>query len=416
MNEFTLEYARQQDQVDDLAAYRDQFHLPKGKNGLPKIYFSGNSLGLQPKKTKDYIQAELEDWSAMGAKGHFYARNPWFHYHKLLKKGLAHLVGAQENEVVAMNSLTVNLHLAFVSFFRPNPERYKIVMSKKSFSSDRYAIQSQLSFHGIDPKKGLLEVGNDSGVIDPVELEELIKAHGHEVALIWLEGVSYISGQVIDVEAIVRMGHRYGCKVGFDLAHAIGNIPLKLHSWDVDFAVWCNYKYVNAGPGAVGGLFVHQRHGFDVSRPQFLGWWGVNEDRRFFMSETFEPLEGVDSFQLSNVPIISSAALRASLDLFMEAGMDRVRKKSINLTGYAEKLLLHHCKHRIRILTPQHPSQRGCQLSIVFEKNAKKIFQELLERDVSCDWREPNVIRIAPAPLYNSFEEVFHFVERLNQI
>lgn len=416
--QFSLDYAKAQDQKDPLNQFRSKYFIPKGANGQEKIYFSGNSLGLQPKQTRDYVMQDLNDWATMGSKGHLHAKNPWVSYQKISKKTLGEIVGAKETEVVAMNSLTVNFHLMMVSFYRPTKERHKILMLKNAFPSDQYGFKSQVRYHGYSEQDVLIQVGPKAseGILDPQELYQTIEEHGKEIAVILIEGVSYLTGQLFDIQKVAELGHKHGCFVGVDLAHAVGNIPLHLHDWDVDFAMWCHYKYINAGPGVVGGCFVHERFSGDKNMPRFEGWWGHDESRRFLMEPDFSPMKGVNAWQLSNVPILSAAALQASLDIFAEAGIENLRKKSIQLTGYAEYLLKEHCKHKIQIITPSDPKQRGCQLSIAFANDGKKIFEKLLEANVVCDWREPNVIRIAPTPLYNTFEDVYRFVDQVNKV
>jgi len=415
--EFSLQYAQSMDQKDPLRKFRDKFYFPKGKNGQDKTYFSGNSLGLQPKQTRDYVMQDLDDWSKLAVKGHFHAQTPWAYYQRRSKKGFAEVVGAKEVEVVAMNSLTVNLHLMMVSFYRPTKSRNKILMLKNAFPSDQYMFKSQVRFHGFN-ESSLIQVGPKAseGLLDPQELYDVIEKQGKEISLILLEGVSYLTGQLFDMKKITELGHKHGCIVGFDLAHAVGNVPMQLHDWGVDFAVWCNYKYMNSGPGVVGGCFVHDRFSKDKNIPRFEGWWGHDESRRFLMEPDFVPMEGVDAWQLSNVPILSSAALQASLDIFLEAGIQNLRKKSIELTQYMYVLLTKHCKHKVKIITPADPDQRGCQLSTAYEGNGKKVYEKLIEADMVCDWREPNVIRVAPTPLYNSFEDVYRFVETVNKV
>jgi kynureninase len=416
--EFSLNFAKSMDQKDPLRKYRDQFFIPKGDSGKDKIYFSGNSLGLQPKQTKKYVEQELNDWAAMGSKGHLHAKNPWVTYQKISKKGFASIVGAKEHEVVAMNSLTVNLHLMMVSFYRPTKQRYKILMLKNAFPSDQYAFKSQVRSHGYAEKEAIIQIGPSAseGILSPQDLYATIEKHGPEIAVILLEGVSYLTGQYFDMKKITELGHQQGCVVGFDLAHTTGNIPLQLHDWNVDFAMWCNYKYLNSGPGVVGGCYVHERFSQLKDFPRFEGWWGHDESRRFLMEPDFSPMAGVDAWQLSNVPILSSAALQASLDIFLDAGIENLRKKSIQLTHYLEYLLKEHCTHKPTIVTPSDSSQRGCQLSMAFKTGGKKIFESLLASNAVCDWREPNVIRAAPVPLYNSFEDVYRFVEILNGV
>ncbi len=416
--EFSLEFAKSMDQKDPLRSYRNQFYFPKTANGKDKVYFSGNSLGLQPKSTRSYVEQEMKDWETLAVKGHFLSKNPWYTYQRILKKGLAECVGAQEHEVTAMNSLTANLHFLFVSFYRPTKQRYKILMLKNAFPSDQHALRSQVKFHGYDPKTSLIQIGPSAseGILDPKELYSVIEKQGQEIALIFLEGVNYLTGQLFDMKKITELGHAQGCTVGFDLAHATGNVPMHLHDWDVDFAMWCNYKYMNSGPGVVGGAFVHDRFSKDKTIPRFEGWFGHNEDTRFLNEAEFDPMPGVDAWQVSNVPILSSAALKASLDMFVEVGMENLRKKSLQLTAYAEFLLKEHCKHKVDIVTPSDPAQRGCQLSTAIEGIGKKVYEKLIESGVICDWREPNIIRIAPVPFYNSFEDIYHFVEILNGV
>ena len=414
----TLEFAELLDAQDPLRARRDHFFIPNDEYGQPKIYFTGNSLGLQPKIAGSFVEQEMKDWANLGSKGHLHAQNPWLHYHKLLKKGLASVVGAKESEVSAMQSLTTNLHLMMTTFFRPTKERHKILMLKNAFPSDQYAIKSQLRLHGLSEASSLIQIGPKAseGTLDPEELCKTIQEHGKEIALILIEGVSYLTGQFFDLKTITELGHQYGCKVGFDLAHAAGNVPLQLHDWNVDFAVWCNYKYLNSGPGAVGGCFVHEKYSNQQDLPRMEGWWGHSEGRRFLMEPDFQPMEGVDAWQLSNVPIISASLLRASLSIFDEVGMNTLRQKSLILTGYLEFLLNEHCDQKLKIVTPSNPDQRGCQLSIAFENDAKSIFDRLITSGVSCDWREPNIIRVAPVPMYNSFEEVYQFVQIINRL
>ncbi len=407
--EFSVQFAKSMDQKDPLRKYREQFLIPRDKNDHESIYFCGNSLGLQPKQTKKYVEQELNDWAEMAVEGHVHSKNPWVSYEKISKKGLAELVGAKEHEVVAMNSLTANLHLMMVSFYKPTKERHKILMLKNAFPSDQYALKSQVRSHGYSEKDSIIQIGPSAseGLLDSEELYATIEKHGSEIALILLEGVSYITGQFFDLKKITEIGHKHGCMVGFDLAHTVGNVPLQLHDWDVDFAMWCSYKYLNSGPGAVGGCFVHERFSGRKDIKRFEGWWGHSEERRFLMEPDFVPMKGVDAWQLSNVPILSSAALQASLDIFLDAGIENLRKKSIELTGYLEFLLKEHCVHKPTIVTPSDPNQRGCHLSISFKNNGKKIFESLIANGVVCDWREPNVIRTAPVPLYNSFEDVY---------
>ena len=405
------------DRADPLRAYRARFHIPQ-HGGHDEIYLCGNSLGLQPRDTPRYVQEELEDWQRFAVKGHFAGRRPWMPYHELFTEKTARVVGARPLEVVNMNSLTVNLHLMMVSFYRPTPQRHKIVIERGAFPSDRYAMESQVRFHGLDPDRSLIELAprKDDAYITVEEIETLLAMQGGEIALLMLPGVQYYSGQVFDMERIVRAGHQAGCMVGFDLAHATGNIPLRLHDWNVDFAVWCNYKYMNAGPGAVAGCFVHERHARAFDRPRLAGWWGHDKASRFRMGPEFTPMAGAEGWQLSNPPVLGLAPLLASLEIFDEAGMEALRAKSVKLTGYLEFLLNEKLGQHVDILTPSDPAQRGCQLSLRLHQGrdaARRVFERLEAAGVTGDWREPDVIRVAPVPLYNSFSDVFSFVQIL---
>ncbi|MEM0996713.1 MAG: kynureninase [Bacteroidota bacterium] len=414
----TRAFAGEMDRQDPLRHYRDQFHLPLRANGHPHLYFCGNSLGLQPKITRRYVEQELADWERLGVEGHFHARNPWMPYHEFLTETTARVVGALPSEVVVMNSLTVNLHLLMVSFFRPTPERFKIIIEADAFPSDRYAVTSQLKFHGYDPAEALIELRSKSGhpVIPTEEILEVIEREGDQVALVMLGGVNYYTGQAFAMEKIAAAGHAKGCTVGFDLAHAAGNLHLKLHEWNVDFACWCSYKYLNSGPGGLSGIFVHERHA-TADLPRFAGWWGHNQDNRFQMPPDFEPMPGAEGWQLSNPPILALAALRASMEIFDEVGMARLREKSERLTGYLEFLIQNRIQSdAMRVITPSDPAQRGCQLSLqTLTPDGRALFDRLTEAGVIADWREPDVIRLAPVPLYNTFTEVWDFVELLRE-
>lgn len=407
------EFAAQMDAADPLAEYREKFHIPLTKAGTPSIYFCGNSLGLQPKATESALLQELKDWQDLGVEGHFEARNPWLPYHEFLTRQYAHIMGAKPHEVVAMNTLTVNLHLMMVSFYRPADTRFKIVIEENAFPSDQYAVKSQIEYHGYEVSDALIELKAREGE-DLIRMED-VRAHldkeGENIALIMLGGVNYYTGQFFDMQEITRLGHEKGCVVGFDLAHAAGNLPVKLHDWDVDFACWCSYKYLNSGPGSVAGCFVHEKHAKDYDLPRFAGWWGHDKDTRFKMGPDFTPIEGVEGWQLSNPPILSLAAVKASLDIFEEVGMDRLREKSLKLTGYLEFLLNNLNSDAFKIMTPSDPERRGCQLSIVVHEGGRAVFDALTEAGVICDWREPDCIRVAPVPLYNSFGDVYKFVE-----
>ncbi len=416
--ENSLAFARKLDKQDLLKSFRKQFYLPKVK-GKTAIYLTGNSLGLQPKSTKATINQELEDWATLGVEGHVYARRPWLYYHKFSKKALTRLVGANSSEVVSMNQLTVNLHLMMTSFYKPTKTRYKILTEAGAFSSDQYAFESQLKFHTINPHEGLIELKPRSGEFR-LRTEDIVKAiddHKDEIALVIFGAVQYYSGQFFNLKAITEAGHKAGALVGFDLAHAIGNVPLSLHKDEVDFAVWCSYKYLNSGPGGVAGAFVHAKHASNFSLTRLAGWWGHDENVRFQMKKGFVPMKGVDGWQLSNFPILSGAAHLASLQQFEKAGIKNLRKKSILLTDYMEHLLksIPAASELFTIITPSESEARGCQLSLLMKKNGKKIFKQIAKAGVIADWREPDVIRVAPVPMYNSFEDVFRFYEIFNR-
>lgn len=407
------EYAETLDAKDELARYRQQFHIPVDASGNELLYLCGNSLGLQPKTVRHYVEQELQDWQQLGVRGHEHGRNPWIPYHEYLATQTSHLAGALPSEVVVMNTLTVNLHLMMVSLYRPVKNRHKIVIESNPFPSDRYAVESQIKFHGYDPEESLVELKPRHGedVIRCDDIEEYLRREGSSVALVMLGGVNYYSGQAFDMERITRAGHAQGCVVAFDLAHAMGNIVLRLHDWDVDFAVWCSYKYLNGGPGTIGGCFVHERHGVQSDFPRFAGWWGNNKSTRFLMGPEFDPIPGAEGWQLSNPSVLSMAALKASLDIFEEIGMTRLRGKSELLTGYLEFLLRQIGTEAFSIISPSDPQQRGAQLSIRLRRDGKRIFDRLTGEGVVCDWREPDVIRAAPVPLYNSFLDVYRFSE-----
>jgi kynureninase len=417
--ENSLSFARKLDRQDPLKSFRGKFHHPV--IGQKKVlYFTGNSLGLQPKLTRQYLLEELEDWAKLGVEGHVHASRPWLYYHKFSKKALARLTGAKPVEVVAMNQLTVNLHLLLTSFFRPGGKRYKILTEAGAFSSDQYAFESQLKLHHLNPAEALIEIKPRPGewTLRTEDIVKSIHQHADELALVIFGAVQYYTGQFFNLPEITRAAHAAGAYCGFDLAHAIGNVPLSLHRDAVDFAVWCSYKYLNAGPGGMAGAFVHEKHARDFSLPRLAGWWGHDEKQRFQMKKGFIPMPGVDGWQVSNVPVLSGAALLASLQLFEEAGIKTLRKKSLLLTGYLEFLLKsvpHHEKY-FTIITPSHPEERGCQLSIFMKSNGKKIFDHLTKAGVMADWREPDVIRVAPVPLYNSFEGVFRLADIFKKI
>ncbi len=414
----SLDYAKQQDITDSLAKFRNKFHIPKNANGEELIYLCGNSLGLQPKITSDYIKLVLDDWAKFGVEGHTVAEFPWLPYHEFLTENMAKIVGAKPSEVVVMNTLTTNLHLMMVSFFQPTKTKYKIVVESDAFPSDKYAVESQLKFHGIDPKEGLILWKPRKGeeLCRFEDLEEIMKIHGNEIALLMIGSTNYYTGQSFPLKKITELGHKYNCMVGFDLAHGAGNIQPNLHETGADFAVWCTYKYLNSGPGSLGGCFVHERHANNEKLKRFSGWWGHNKKTRFNMRHDFDALPGAEGWQLSNPPILSMAAIRASLDTFAEAGFENLRKKSEKLTGYLEFLLDEMKNDAINVITPRNPEERGCQLSIQVKKADKILHSKLTNAGVISDWREPDVIRVAPAPLYNSFEDVFRFSEKLKKV
>jgi kynureninase len=416
--ETSAAFAAEMDAQDPLRHFRERFHFPKAANGEPYIYLCGHSLGLQPKTVREYVEQELKDWELLGVEAHFRGRHPWMPYHEFLAKQAARLVGAKPSEVVVMNSLTVNLHLMMVSFYRPTAQRHKIVIEGSAFPSDQYAVKSQLKFHGFDPAASLIELRPRAGeaTLRDEDIVALIEREGDSIALIMLGGVNYSSGQAFDMQAITKAGHAQGCAVGFDLAHAAGNLLLHLHDWDVDFAVWCSYKYLNGGPGCIGGCFVHERHAHDATLPRFAGWWGHDPATRFSMGPDFHPTPGADGWQLSNPSILSMAALRASLDLFEEAGIENLRAKSLSLTGYLEFLLDHCASRKFEILTPRDPQRRGAQLSLRMKSAGREICDRLAEAGVLCDWREPDILRAAPVPLYNSYQDVYGFVQRFSAL
>ncbi|MGD9842661.1 MAG: kynureninase [Steroidobacteraceae bacterium] len=405
------------DRADPLASYREQFHIPLTAQGTPQSYFCGHSLGLQPRSAAALLNEELQVWQTQAVEGHFNSERPWLSYHELLNPALAELCGALPLEVVAMNSLTVNLHLLLISFYRPTTQRHKILIEASAFPSDRYAVASQLKLHGYDPAHDLIEVSPRTGeyLLRTEDLLAVLEHEGSRIATALLPGVQYLSGQRYDLQRITHAAHQQGCVVGFDLAHAIGNVPLQLHDWNVDFAAWCSYKYLNSGPGSIGGAFVHERHAQDSELPRLAGWWGHDKHSRFAMPREFMPLPGAEGWQLSNPPIFACAPLLASLRLFSSAGMQALRSKSLQLTAYLETLLNTYCP-QVSIITPTDPQQRGCQLSLrlpLATAQAQQLHQQLLSQGVMCDWREPNIIRVAPVPLYNTYLDVHTFVSAL---
>ena len=401
---------------DPLARYRNRFHFPKLNNDEDCLYFSGNSLGLMPTTASQYVNEELADWETLGVVGHRASRRPWKDYEQFLTEKMEHVVGGLHGEVVIMNALTVNIHLMLISFYRPTESRHKILIEYKAFPSDQYAVASQIRFHGFDPSDSIIETRPRTGevTVRTEDILELIEEEGDSIATVLMGGVNYYSGQAFDMSAITDAARKKGCVVGYDLAHAAGNIPLNLHDWDVDFAAWCTYKYLNSGPGSVAAVFVHERHGRSPHLPRFSGWWGHNRDTRFEMGPNFDPIAGAEGWQISNPPILSTAPLMASLDIFDEVGMAALREKSLKLTGYLEFLLLQIDSPHFDIITP---NDRGCQLSVRIKTgNGRRMMADLNERGVHCDFREPDVIRVAPVPLYNSFEDVYRFVEIFSDV
>jgi kynureninase len=409
------DFAVAMDARDPLAHFRERFYLPKTKTGDDCIYLCGHSLGLQSKTARAYLDQELRDWAQLGVEGHFHAKNPWMPYHRLLTRQTAELVGAEPAEVVVMNSLTVNLHLMMASFYRPTRDRHKVVVECGAFPSDQYAVSSQIRFHHFAPALSLLELRPREGesCLRDDDIESLIEREGDSIALILLGGVNYATGQAFDMEGITKAGQRKGCVVGFDLAHAVGNVKLRLHDWGPDFAVWCSYKYLNGGPGCVAGCFVHERHARAWELPRFAGWWGHNEESRFEMGPDFHPMMGAEGWQLSNPPILALAPLRASMEIFSEAGMERLRTKSMSLTGYMEFLLGQHASSKLKfsIVTPREQDRRGAQLSIRLPRAGRELCERLAAAGVIGDWREPDTFRVAAVPLYNSYQAVYRFVQ-----
>ena len=411
------EFAQDCDAADILAPYRRQFELPTHASGEPLIYLCGHSLGLAPRAALDYVSEELADWAALGVNGHHTGTRPWIEYAQNFTKGLTHLTGALPSEVVAMNSLTVNLHLMMASFYRPVGMRDKILIEAGAFSSDRHAILGQLSWHKLDPEECLMEIAPRIGeeTLRAEDIEEAIADIGNELALVLWPGVQYLTGQAFDCARIARAAHAVGAIAGFDMAHAIGNIPLHMHEWNADFAVWCSYKYLNAGPGAIGGAFVHERH-FENSPARLSGWWGHEPQTRFAMGPQFKPAPGAAGWAVSNPPIFSAAPLLASLDMFRSAGIEELRSKSVRLTTYAHRLLRERAERDVQVITPEAPEERGCQLSLRVAggpRRGRRIFDALADHAIICDWREPDIIRIAPTPLYNRFVDVHELVEEL---
>ena len=426
--EANLAFAQRMDEQDPLASFKKEFLFPK-HGDQSSIYFCGNSLGLQSKGVQAEIEQELGRWADLGIDGFFQGETAWLTYHKVLSAHLSPIMGARPEELIVMNTLTVNLHLMMVSFYRPTSKRYKIIMEAGAFPSDQYAVESQVSFHGFDPAEAIIEVAPRAGeeLLHTEDILSAISEHGEELALVLFGGVNYYTGQVFDMEQITKAGHRVGAKVGFDLAHGAGNVPLHLHDWEIDFAVWCSYKYLNAGPGGPSGVFIHEKHANNPELPRFAGWWGYEEQTRFLMRKGFVPEQGAAGWQLSTPNILTMIPHRVSLALFAKAGFESLRTKSEKLTGYLAYLIdqLSGNSGRFRIITPDNPKERGCQLSILTTREGKSLFDYLIAEGVILDWREHNlpdaggesagVIRVAPTPLYCSFEEVFRFVSLLER-
>lgn len=417
----TREFAQSLDAQDELRKYRDEFHFPH-VNGKQVIYFTGNSLGLQPKRTKAYVDEVMNDWANMAVEGHFYADKPWWDYQERFASPLGEIVGAKPTEVGVMNTLTVNLHLLMVSFYNPTPQKYKIICEEKAFPSDQYMFQSQVKFHGYDPKDAIVEIKRREGEAN-IRLEDVlakIDEVGNELALVLIGGVNYYTGQVFDMKTITAAGQKHGAYVGWDLAHAAGNIKLNLHDWNVDFAAWCSYKYMNSGPGNASGFFVHEKHHNDKELKRFAGWYGHNKERRFKMEPDFDPVHGADGWQISNLPILSLAPYLASVEIFAEVGIDKLIAKRNLITSYLE-FILHEIDKELEeaefeILTPSNQEERGCQLSVYLHGQGRELFDRLMKNGVITDWREPNVIRLAPAPFYCSFEDMYEFGQILKQL
>lgn len=414
----TLSFAQEKDKNDPLKKWRDEFHFPSFHE-KPVIYFTGNSLGLQPKRTREYINLELDEWAKWGVEGHFDAKNPWFSYHELLTEKAAKIVGATQKEVVITHSLTTNLHLLMVSFYRPQGKRRKVLCEGKAFPSDQYALQSQVKLHGFTPEEAIVEIFPREGehLIRNEDIISKIHELGDELAMVMFGGLNYYTGQLFDMPAITEAGHKVGAKVGFDLAHAAGNVELFLHDWNVDFAAWCTYKYMNSSPGGVAGLFVHENHVSNEELLRFAGWWGHDKERRFLMEPNFKPIHSAESWQLSNAPVLGMAAHLASLAIFNEVGMKAISKKREDLTAYLEFVIGEisaSSEHTsFEVITPKNPNERGSQLSILAHGQGKPLFDAITKEGVIADWREPNVIRIAPVPLYNSYEDCYRFGEIL---
>lgn len=413
----TLEHARDLDDVDFLFSFRERFYIPQHE-GKDTVYFCGNSLGLQPKSARYLFERELDDWAKWGVEGHFNAVSPWVSYQKQFSASLAKIVGANEDEVVAMNTLTVNLHLLLLSFYRPKGERYKIIMEAGAFPSDQYAIETQVRMYGYEPDEAIIELTPRAGehTLRDEDILQTIKAAGNTLACVLIGGVNYYTGQYYNIPDITKATHEVGALAGFDLAHAMGNIPMQLHNWNVDFACWCSYKYLNSGPGGVGGIYVHEKHGNNPETFRLAGWWGNEESTRFKMKKGFVPVNGAGSWQMSNAPVFNMVGHKAALDIFDKTSMAELRAKSLKLTAFLEYLLQQLSHLKFEIITPKEPERRGAQLSLLFAERGREVFDALTEQGVIADWREPNVIRIAPVPMYNSYEDVYRFYEILKNI
>lgn len=412
-------FAQRLDEDDSLRDFRQLFHFPTQKNGSDFLYFCGNSLGLQPRTAKQALDSELEDWANLGVEGHFHGKKPWFHYHKFLTEHSAELVGGRHHEVVIMNQLTVNLHLLMVSFYKPTKTRFKIIMEAGAFPSDMYAIESQVKFHGYDYDEAVIEIEPREGehTLRTEDILQTIEENGEQTALVFFAGVQYYTGQFFEIEKITAAAHSVGAIAGWDLAHTAGNLPLKLHDWKVDFAAWCSYKYLNSGPGNVSGVFVHEKHGLDENTHRFAGWWGHKESERFQMKRGYIPEPGAAGWQMSNAPVFGMAVHLSSLEILHKAGMENIRAKSKMLTAYLQETLKYVQNNNpaldFNVITPENPEHRGAQLSILIKENGKALFDYITENGVIADWREPNVIRLAPAALYNSFTDIYELGETM---
>ena len=410
-------FAVRLDADDPLSRFRERFHLPSGTDGRPLIYFAGNSLGLQPRAARALVDEEMEDWATLAVEGHFHSRRPWYSYHEMLRDSGARLVGARPGEVVMMNSLTINLHLMMATFYRPTADRHAILIEQGAFPSDAYAAASQVRHHGREPDASLVVARPRPGeaTLRTEDLERVLEERGRGIAVVLLPGVQYLTGQVLDIERLAAAGRQEGCVVGFDLAHAAGNVVMRMHDWQVDFAVWCSYKYLNGGPGAIAGCFVHERHGGNTALPRLAGWWGNDPATRFRMRPEFVPRPGADGWQVSNPPILAMAPLLASLQMFEEAGLERLRARSARMTAYLLYLIDRLPGGRFEVITPRRPDERGCQVSLCARRDAASLLSALRAGGVACDVREPDVIRVAPTPLYNTFHEIWRFARILER-